>query len=98
MQCGGEAELFCPDLRAWEDLFTQPLILGGGRSWVNGRHRAALKRRIRGTVRGPGPILGGDRTGNIWIERLTLQTRQSRCGQIAGGNRGARYGADCRQF
>lgn len=42
MQFGGEAELFGPDLRAWEELFTQPLILGGGGSWVNGRHRAAL--------------------------------------------------------
>lgn len=41
-QFGSEAELFGPDLRAWEELFTQPLILGGGGSWVNGRHRAAL--------------------------------------------------------
>ncbi|MBY6385385.1 hypothetical protein HG717_15900 [Rhodococcus erythropolis] len=40
MHCGDEGGLFGPDLRAWGELFTQPLEIGSERTWVNGRHRA----------------------------------------------------------
>lgn len=42
MQCGDDGGLFGPDLRAWGELFTQPLEIGNQGTWVNGRHRAAL--------------------------------------------------------
>lgn len=42
MRRGDDGGLFGPDLRAWDEFFTQPLVIGSGGTWVNGRHRAAL--------------------------------------------------------
>ena len=42
MQSGEDGGLIGPDLRAWDELFTQPMEIGSNGTWVNGRHRAAL--------------------------------------------------------